>query len=152
MLFRSPRLAHEAGLRALQKLTPSRTGTGRAGLRYPTEVYLQLRADHAFARDAVISEPSAGFVQSLGAIELRSQAADLQTFLLQPDRGRRLDDESKRKLLAEGTRGMTEASMHHTPSMPWMRPSPSVTAMGSSAAPMRRLATTWWKVSVVRST
>lgn len=100
-----PRVAHEAGLRAIQRLTPSRTGTGRAGLRYPTDIYLELRADHAFARDAVVSEPAPGFVQSLGAIELRSQASDLQTFLLQPDRGRRLDDASKQKLLAEGTRG-----------------------------------------------
>lgn len=99
------RLAFPAGLARLTAATPARLGIGRAGLRTPTDVYLTLRGDHAVAKDAVASVPKPGFVASLGAIELRSQALDLQTFLLQPDLGRRLDTPSRVKLLAEGTHG-----------------------------------------------
>lgn len=99
------RLANADGLQALVEATPARLGIGRAGLRYPTDIYLTLRGDHAVAKDAVVSTPQPGFVQSLGAIELRSQAADLETFLLQPDHGRVLDDASLQTLRAQGTKG-----------------------------------------------
>ncbi|MFZ4579981.1 MAG: ethanolamine ammonia-lyase subunit EutC [Myxococcota bacterium] len=99
------RLAREAALEALTRASPARLGVGRAGLRYPTQTYLQLRGDHAVAKDAVVSEPTPEFLASLGAVELRSQAADLQTFLLQPDMGRVLDEASVQKLRAEATRG-----------------------------------------------
>ncbi len=99
------RLADADGLRQLTKATPSRIGIGRAGLRYPTRTYLDLRTDHGLAREAVAAEPPAEFVRALGAIELRTQAADLQTFLLQPNLGRQLDDASLQVLRNQGSRG-----------------------------------------------
>lgn len=100
------RLAFPERQGRLKDATPSRIVMGRAGLRYPTDTYLTLRADHAFAKDAVTSEPTAAFLQSLGAIELRTKAADLETFLLYPDEGRALDDASVLRLRNEGTRGV----------------------------------------------
>ncbi len=100
------RLADSAALPRLTKATPSRIGVGRAGLRYPTKTYLALRADHGTAKEAVASVPTKGFVSQLGAVELHSQAADLETFLLQPNLGRTLDAASLGRLRTEGTRGV----------------------------------------------
>ena len=100
------RLAFPERVARLTGATPSRIGIGRAGLRYPTATYLTLRADHAFAKDAVVSEPSKEFLATLGAIELRTQAADLETFLLYPDHGRVLDEASLLRLRNEGTRNV----------------------------------------------
>ncbi len=100
------RLAFPERVAHLTQSTPARIGIGRAGLRYPTATYLTLRADHAFAKDAVVSEPSKEFLASLGAIELRTQAQDLDTFLLYPDNGRVLDEASLARLRNEGTRGV----------------------------------------------
>lgn len=100
------RLANAAGLEPIVASTPARLGIGRAGLRYPTSVYLTLRGDHAVAKDAVVSTPTPEFLSRLGLIELRTKAADLETFLLQPDQGRVLDDASLGKLKSEGSRGV----------------------------------------------
>lgn len=100
------RLSDAPALGQLQRATPSRIGIGRAGLRYPTATYLALRADHGTAKDAVASTPTAEFVRSLGAVELHSRAADLDTFLLNPNQGRELDDASLGRLRAEGTSGV----------------------------------------------
>ena len=100
------RLAFPDRVAKLTSSTPARIGIGRAGLRYPTATYLTLRADHAFAKDAVVSEPTKEFLASLGAIELRTQAQDLETFLLYPDHGRVLDEASLQRLRNEGTRGV----------------------------------------------
>ena len=100
------RVAFPERMGRLTGATPSRIVVGRAGLRYPTDTYLTLRADHAFAKDAVVSEPSAEFLAKLGAVELRTKAADLETFLLYPDQGRVLDDASLLRLRNEGTRGV----------------------------------------------
>ena len=100
------RLAFPDRVAKLTSATPARIGIGRAGLRYPTATYLTLRADHAFAKDAVVSEPTKEFLANLGAIELRTQAQDLETFLLYPDHGRVLDEASLQRLRNEGTRGV----------------------------------------------
>jgi ethanolamine ammonia-lyase small subunit len=85
--------------------TPARVVQGRTGTRYMTSTYIGLRAEHAIAIDAVASRIPAGFAAELGCIELRTRCKDQQEFLLYPDHGRRLDDESRDKLLKEGTRG-----------------------------------------------
>lgn len=89
----------------LMQTTPARIGVGRSGLRYPTDVYLTLRADHAMAKDAVASRPDPGFVTKLGAVELQTEAKELETFLLEPEKGRRLDTASLNKLRTEASRG-----------------------------------------------
>ncbi len=94
---------------ALQRIvaaTPSRIGVGRAGTRYLTDVYLGLRADHAIAKDAVLSESPEGFAQSLGCVPLKSGCKDKQEFLLFPAHGRRLDDPSQARLAQEATKGV----------------------------------------------
>ncbi|HEY3449572.1 MAG TPA: ethanolamine ammonia-lyase subunit EutC [Myxococcales bacterium] len=93
---------------ALQRFvaaTPSRIGVGRAGIRYLTKTYVGLRADHAIAKDAVYSETKDGFAATLGCIELRSRCKDRERFLLYPGEGRRLDEASEQRLVAEGTKG-----------------------------------------------
>lgn len=100
------RLADPQALPGWTRATPSRIAVGRAGLRYPTATYLNLRADHGVAKEAVASVAAPEFVRSLGAVELRSKAADLETFLLQPNQGRELNAESLQRLRAEGTRGV----------------------------------------------
>ena len=100
------RVVDASALSQLAKATPSRIGIGRAGLRYPTAVYLALRTDHGLAREAVAATASSAFVASLGAVELRSKALDLQTFLLQPDQGRQLDEASLQAVRNHGTRGV----------------------------------------------
>jgi ethanolamine ammonia-lyase small subunit len=85
--------------------TPARVAMGRAGTRYLTDVYVQMRAEHAIALDAVHSELSDGLAKTLGALELATQATSKEEFLLHPDKGRRLDEASRQKLSAQGQRG-----------------------------------------------
>ncbi len=92
-------------LERLVQATPSRIAVGRTGLRYLTEVYLGLRADHAIAKDAVYSEVKDGFAAGLGCLELRTRCKDREDYLLNPARGRRLDEASEALLLREGTHG-----------------------------------------------
>ena len=97
--------SNPAVLQRLVAATPSRIGVGRAGIRYPTATYVGLRADHAIAKDAVYSEVQDGFAAKLGCIELRSRCEGREQFLLYPGHGRRLDQVSEQRVLAEGTRG-----------------------------------------------
>lgn len=92
-------------LRRLIEQTPARVAQGRTGTRYLTEVYVGLRAEHAIARDAVYSEVPDGFPEKLGCLSLRTRAKDKEEYLLYPDHGRRLDDESRRRVEAEASRG-----------------------------------------------
>ena len=102
----------------LQRFTPARIALGRAGASQPTAALLSFSLAHAKARDAV-HEPlqvaemaaqldSAGMV----AIMVHSRAADRETYLRRPDLGRRLNDESRSRLLAitEGWRPIAAVS------------------------------------------
>ncbi|MEW5851336.1 MAG: ethanolamine ammonia-lyase subunit EutC [Myxococcota bacterium] len=92
-------------LRALKASTPARLAQGRTGTRYLTHVYVGLRAEHAIALDAVHSTVPPALPKQLGCVELKTRCKDHAEFLLYPDQGRRLDDESRAKLEREGTRG-----------------------------------------------
>src|SRR5262249_12080732 len=46
-------------MQAMLAATPARIGVGRAGTRYRTNTLLRFRADHALAKDAVVSEVDA---------------------------------------------------------------------------------------------
>jgi ethanolamine ammonia-lyase small subunit len=88
---------------AMQRLlerTPARIAVGRTGARYRTSTLLRFRADHAGARDAVMSEVPGELLARLGLLEVRSRAADKQEFLARPDLGRRLSDEGRAALLS----------------------------------------------------
>jgi ethanolamine ammonia-lyase small subunit len=77
--------------------TPARILTGRAGASYRTPTYLELRADHAAARDAVTAELDldadlgTAFVADWGVFEVPTLARTKEEFLLRPERGRSLD-------------------------------------------------------------
>jgi ethanolamine ammonia-lyase small subunit len=78
--------------------TPARIGVGRTGPRYHTNTMLRFRADHAAAKDAVMSEVDPKLLAELGLFELASQAPDKPTFLQRPDLGRALSEEARAEL------------------------------------------------------
>ncbi|MCS6913376.1 MAG: ethanolamine ammonia-lyase subunit EutC [Myxococcota bacterium] len=88
--------AHDpAAQQALIDATPARIAVGRCGTRYTTATLLRFRADHAAARDAVMSEVDGKLLERLGVLVLRSQARDRRSFLLRPDAGRALSEEAR---------------------------------------------------------
>jgi ethanolamine ammonia-lyase small subunit len=78
--------------------TPARVAVGRAGTRYRTNTMLRFRADHAAAKDAVLSEVDAELLRKLDLFEITSRAPDKPTFLQRPDLGRALSDEARGEL------------------------------------------------------
>lgn len=83
--------------------TPSQIGVGRAGTRFRTHHSVAMRAGHAIAKDAVYAEVADTFIESLNCVRLHSQNTDREDYLLNPGKGRRLNDESLAKLRQEGT-------------------------------------------------
>jgi ethanolamine ammonia-lyase small subunit len=75
--------------------TPARVAVGRAGTRYRTNTMLRFRADHAAAKDAVLSEVDSELLRKLDLFEVSSRAPDKATFLQRPDLGRALADEAR---------------------------------------------------------
>jgi ethanolamine ammonia-lyase small subunit len=78
--------------------TPARVAVGRVGPRYHTNTMLRFRADHAAAKDAVMSEVDAALVTGLGLFEVASRAPDKPIFLQRPDLGRALSDEARAEI------------------------------------------------------
>jgi ethanolamine ammonia-lyase small subunit len=91
-------------LAAVRARTPARILVGRAGPAYRTPTQLELRRDHAAARDSVHDEIDlaadlgAEFVSRRGLFEVRTRAAGKEEYLMRPDLGRQLDDEARRVL------------------------------------------------------
>lgn len=88
-------------LRALVASTPARVAVGRSGTRYRTATLLRFRADHAAAKDAVMSEVDKELIARLGLVELASQATSKRHFLERPDAGRALSPASRELLLGK---------------------------------------------------
>ena len=84
-------------LERVRSRTPARILTGRAGAAYRTATYLELRRDHAAARDAVCTELDldgdlgAAFVAEWGLFEVATMARTKDEFLLRPELGRAFD-------------------------------------------------------------
>lgn len=68
--------------------TPARLLAGRAGVSYRTGTHLDLRRDHAAARDAVWAELA--LPAGLDLLTVQTRAGGKQEYLLRPDLGRRL--------------------------------------------------------------
>jgi ethanolamine ammonia-lyase small subunit len=74
---------------------------GRSGVSYRTATQLQLRADHAAARDAVQAELdlnahfSREFVKRWALFEVSTEASSKSEYLLRPDLGRTLGEEAR---------------------------------------------------------
>lgn len=91
----------------LKQATPARVLVGRAGPAYRTQTYLELKADHAAARDAVQAELDLtrdfppGFVDEHRLFEVRSRATSKREYLLRPDLGRLLSPEGVERIKDE---------------------------------------------------
>jgi ethanolamine ammonia-lyase small subunit len=96
-----------SGLRALLEATPARIAVGRTGTgtRYRTNTLLRFRADHAAAKDAVMSDVDPKLLERLGLFEVSSRATDKRHFLARPDAGRALSDEGRAELARRLPRG-----------------------------------------------
>ena len=86
--------ASAADFDAMKRATPARLGRGRAGPRYTTAAMLALRADHARAVDAVLTEVPRDWAKRNGLLEVNSEARSRDEYLRFPERGRRLDHAS----------------------------------------------------------
>ena len=94
----------------IRACTPARVLADRTGAAYRTATQLQLRQDHAAARDAVRAEfelerdMEAEFVRQWKLFSVSTMAASKDEYLQRPDLGRRLDDNARRLLLAHCAR------------------------------------------------
>ena len=91
---------YPSGLAELCEKTPGRIGIGKAGPRLPTMSYLQLRADHAAARDAVLKSVDPQLLEELRLETIPTRCADINEHLTRPDMGRSFPQESLQKLKA----------------------------------------------------
>jgi ethanolamine ammonia-lyase small subunit len=91
-------------VRKIRAGTPARILVGRAGPAYRTETQLQLREDHAEARDAVRAELDANaalgadFVEKWKLSEVRSRATSKDEYLQHPSLGRAFNDASRAEI------------------------------------------------------
>ena len=90
--------------KAMLASTPARIGVGRTGPRYRTNTLLRFRADHAAAKDAVLSEVDEQLLARLRFVELATNAKDKKVFLERPDAGRALSEQGKQALLEKCAR------------------------------------------------
>lgn len=90
----------------LRRHTPARIALGRAGPALPTREVLAFGAAHARARDAVHLALDVDALEAqlreagYAPIRVHSAAPNRPAYLLRPDLGRRLDEESRRALAA----------------------------------------------------
>jgi ethanolamine ammonia-lyase small subunit len=109
MAERRDELAANSGwselVRRIRARTPARVLAGRAGAAYRTETQIQLREDHAAARDAVRTEFDmratfgAEFIEKWKLFEVRTRATTKDEFLLHPSLGREFSDAVREEIL-----------------------------------------------------
>jgi len=78
--------------------TTALVGIGHVGTRYSTDVALQFQAELAVAHSAVASSLPADWRTQHELLPIETQARDHQEYLLRPDLGRRLANESHARL------------------------------------------------------
>ena len=66
------------------------------GARYKTPPYLQFRAAHSAAQDAVFSDVDPKFIEQLGLFTVQTQCENKDVYLTRPDLGRKLNEEGVR--------------------------------------------------------
>jgi len=92
-------------VRRIKLHTPARLLVGRAGAAYRTETQLQLREDHASARDAVRAEFElktafdAAFIEKWNLFAVSTRASTKLEYLARPALGREFGDESREEIL-----------------------------------------------------
>jgi ethanolamine ammonia-lyase small subunit len=91
--------------------TPARLLEGRSGASYRTTTQLQLRADHAAARDAVRAELDLNahfgreFVSRWELFEVSSAASSKSEYLMRPDLGRTLGESARATTASQCPKG-----------------------------------------------
>jgi ethanolamine ammonia-lyase small subunit len=92
-------------VRRVKMHTPARLLAGRAGAAYRTATQLQLREDHAKARDAVRAELDlktafdSQFIEEWKLFEVSTRASNKLEYLARPVLGREFSDESRAEIL-----------------------------------------------------
>jgi ethanolamine ammonia-lyase small subunit len=90
----------------VRERTPARLLVGRVGAAYTTATQLQLRADHAAARDAVSSELDLQrdlgqeFIERWKLFEVRTRCRNRSEYLLHPALGRDFDEPTRQEIAA----------------------------------------------------
>jgi ethanolamine ammonia-lyase small subunit len=98
---------HRSGLAdKAAKHTTALVGIGHVGTRYATDVVLQFQAELAVAHEAVATELPDDWAEKQGLLALQSRVGSHREFLLRPDLGRRLSDESLARLEVDAVRGI----------------------------------------------
>ena len=88
----------------LRQYTPARIALGRAGTSLPTKPHLEFQLAHARARNAVHHELDVARLEAVltarghETLVLHSEAGNRPTYLQRPDKGRRLDAQSRQAL------------------------------------------------------
>jgi ethanolamine ammonia-lyase small subunit len=91
-------------VRKIRARTPARILVGRAGPAYRTTTQLQLREDHAAARDAVRAELDARtafgaqFMEKWKLFEVRTRASSKDEYLQHPSLGRAFSDAARAEI------------------------------------------------------
>jgi ethanolamine ammonia-lyase small subunit len=99
-------------LARIRARTPARILTGRAGGSYRTATWLELRADHAAARDAVRDgvdlerDFGRAFLDRWDVFEVATRAGSKDEYLLRPDLGRALRDDAREAVAARRAKGV----------------------------------------------
>ena len=90
----------------IRRFTRARIALGRVGTSLPTKEILDFSLSHAMARDAVHLQLDTDALeanilsQGYSSLRVHSMAPDRHTYLLRPDFGRRLNDDSRQHLLS----------------------------------------------------
>ena len=98
-------------VRRVRARTPARLLAGRSGAAYRTSTQMELREAHAAARDAVRDELDLerdlglAVVQQWNLFDARTRARNKDEYLLRPDLGRFLSEESRAQVLDRCSRG-----------------------------------------------
>jgi ethanolamine ammonia-lyase small subunit len=100
-MSKPPRLVQADPWQHLRQWTRARIALGRSGASLPTAEVLRFGLAHALARDAVHFPFEADDMQAaltengFRVLSAHSAAADRRSYLLRPDLGRRLDEDSR---------------------------------------------------------
>jgi ethanolamine ammonia-lyase small subunit len=92
-------------VRKIRARTPARILVGRAGPAYRTDTQLQLREDHAAARDAVRAELevnaafAAAFIEKWKLFEVGTRAVSKEEYLQHPSLGRAFNEASRAEIV-----------------------------------------------------
>lgn len=82
-------------LRNLMATTAARLGVGRCGARPKTQTVLLFQADHAVTQDAIYGVVDENLLKKFDLFTVTTQVEDRAEYLLRPDLGRKLSEESR---------------------------------------------------------